>query len=149
MPDESKPDDRRPVARLLRDVYALLEAALEADLSPLGATPAQYGVMRRIQEQPGASSAQLARRVQVSAQNMHVLVGTLETKGWVRRTPHPELGQVRRVHLTEAGTELMHRCNAHALALADRLLAGFTDPEADQFAALLRRAEYNLQPPQP
>ncbi|MGH3627568.1 MAG: MarR family winged helix-turn-helix transcriptional regulator [Sciscionella sp.] len=99
----------------------------------------------RSQEAPGSSSAQLARRVQVSAQNMHILVSVLEKKGWVRRTPHPELGRVRQITLTDEGSRLTDRCSAHAFALADDLVTGLTPGQIEKFARLLRHAERNLE----
>lgn len=134
-----------PIARLIRDVYAAIQAALEEDIRPLGVTPAQYGVLRRIEESPGSSSAQLARRVYVSPQSMHEIVKQLEHNGWVHRTPHPELGRVLQNHPTPAGQTLLDHCNERAFALNDQVTADLATVERSQFAALLQRAMANLE----
>jgi len=69
-------------------------ASKPAALRGLGITTPQYAALTFLDESPGLSSAQLARRAFVTPQTMNRMVANLEAAGLIARGPHPELGRV-------------------------------------------------------
>ncbi|GAA1793202.1 MarR family transcriptional regulator [Nocardioides hankookensis] len=82
-----------------------------------------------------ATSADLARIEDITAQSMHATITTLERRGFVRRTTDPADGRRMLVDLTDAGRAMAGRKrDARAEQLAAALTEHFT---AEERAALL------------
>ena len=81
-----------------------VEARLEAALSPLGLSAAQYEVLRalHLEDEPLMLSA-LAAHARCVRSNMTALVDRLERDGHVRRIPNPDDRRSIRVQLTPQG----------------------------------------------
>jgi len=57
------------------------------------------------------SSADLARRAQMTPQSMNELTAPLFRKGFVKRRPHPEDSRILLLSLTKAGQRLLAQCD--------------------------------------
>ncbi len=88
---------------LLKRAQTALHAALAAALREHGATVAQYAVLAAVDEEPGLSNADLARRAFVTPQTMNQILRELEHKGWVTRHPHPGHGRILQADVTQEG----------------------------------------------
>jgi DNA-binding MarR family transcriptional regulator len=95
-----------------------------------------------------ATSSELARQAQITAQAMGATLSTLQVRGLVERRPDP--GDGRRVILTvtDAGLqELRNKRNARAELVSRALTGTFTPAELQQLAAvapLLERLAQNI-----
>lgn len=123
---------------LLKQAQAALHAALVPALREHGATIAQYAVLTVLDEQPGLSNADLARRAFLTPQSMNQTLLGLERKGWVTRSPHPGHGRIRQAVLTPAGRAVQQDCDDAAHALQEQMLSGFGPQERQQLEAALR-----------
>jgi DNA-binding MarR family transcriptional regulator len=101
-------------------------AALAAALREHGATVAHYGVLALLDEQPGLSNADLARRAFVTPQSMNQTLRELEDKAWVTRRPHPGHGRIRPAGLTRDGRTVLRACQQAAGAIEEQMLAGLS-----------------------
>ena len=108
------------------------QALIDARLRAIGLTAAQWRVLDAALAEPGSSSAELARRCDVSAQSMQVIVATLEADGLLVRQPHAVHGRVLQIYASNAG-ELRHaEGSAMVSAVEEQILATFsTDDRAD------------------
>src|ERR1700722_9693573 len=84
-------DDR--IGYLLKRVQHSLRSRMDKVLESKGLTTPQYAVLSFLENEPGASSAELARRSFVTPQTMIRIVENLETLGLIRREPHPTHGR--------------------------------------------------------
>jgi DNA-binding MarR family transcriptional regulator len=136
--------DRRPAGHALRRAHLTYRLALDRALVPAGVTTPQLQVLLELRLSPGLSSADLARRCQVTPQTMKDVVRNLEVTGRIARTPHPAHGRVLRVHLTEEGARLLARCEDLADGVEERMLAGLSPSERERLIELLRHAADGL-----
>jgi DNA-binding MarR family transcriptional regulator len=116
--------------RLLERVYSVLHKRLELRLAELGLTQSQAAILSVLAaaEQPLPLS-QIARNLEQEPQRMTWVMDRLETRGLVRRVPHPTDRRVVHVHLTPIGATLGQRAEeTTAKSLAQVL--GILDSQA-------------------
>jgi DNA-binding MarR family transcriptional regulator len=92
---------------LVRAGHAL-SRAFTRELAGVGLKPHIFGILAQVRRDPGLSSAELARHVLVTPQSMGELLRRMAAEGLVEYTP-PRRGQRMRVHLTDAGSDLLDR----------------------------------------
>lgn len=120
---------------------------MDGVLGELGLSAAQYAALAALEEEPGLSSAELARRSFVTAQTMHGLVGGLERADLVERRAHPTHGRVLETTLTEEGLRLLAEAHARVQAVEAQMADGLRDEERAQLLELLRRCRAALEAP--
>jgi DNA-binding MarR family transcriptional regulator len=105
---------------LLKHVQADLRTRMDAALGDVGLTASQYAALANLEEAPGLSNAELARRSFVTPQTMVRIVTALEQRGLVVRTPRPGNARILDAELTRAG---------RAAVLAGRDVVGTVERE--------------------
>lgn len=110
MPDRDLPSAFFRVMRL----HQLVAASVEAALQPEGFTAHQYTVLSLIRRFAPVSSAEIARKLRVTAQSAGESIKTLEERRLVTRSP---LSEDRRSHALSVSTQ-----GRRALARADKLI---------------------------
>lgn len=123
---------------LLKRAQAALQVALTEALREHGVTVAQWAVLTVLDEEPGLSNADLARRAFVTPQTMNQVLRELEDKGWATRRPHPGHGRIRQAGLTEDGGSVLRCCQQACCAIEERMLAGLSAEDRRQLEAALR-----------
>jgi DNA-binding MarR family transcriptional regulator len=131
---------------LLKRAQAALHTALAAALRSRDATVAQYAVLTALDEEPGLSNADLARRAFVTPQTMNQVLRELENKQWVARHPHPGHGRILQADLTREGRAALRACHQAADAIEQRMLAGLDAARCQQLTAALRSCVEALSP---
>ena len=112
----------RMVKRRLGDVLALQ-----------GLTLPQFTALSVLNARGPSSNAQLAERSLISPQSANEVVKTMEASGWVAREPDPDHGRIVRLQLTDAGRQLMQRCDEAVTQFEVEMLHGI---DAEQMAVL-------------
>jgi DNA-binding MarR family transcriptional regulator len=69
----------------------------------------QMAVLKRLETEGPATTADLARAEAMKPQSMGTTIAALEAHGLVERTPHPTDGRQRRIALTTKGTAMRKR----------------------------------------
>ncbi|MCU7726245.1 MarR family transcriptional regulator [Actinoplanes sp. KI2] len=110
----------------LRGVVA--EALVQHDLSV-----AQFASLLMLEEVPGLSVADVARKVSTARQSANEMLGGLERAGLVERRPHPSDRRTQQIFLTDAGRQRLAEAVPTVQAVEARLAAGFT---ADEIAVV-------------
>lgn len=108
-------------------------------LDEVDLTEAQYGVLQALTHLKSASSATLARSVQVTPQAMVGLVAALERKGYITRTSHPGAGRVITTTVTALGQEAFDTAKRRIRALERNVRKALTDEEYDLVVSKLER----------
>lgn len=134
-------------AYLLKRAQQNCRTAMDAALQAHGLSAAQYAVLRRLEDDPGLSGAELARRLYVTAQTMNRLIATLEHGGLLERFPDAQHGRVLRARLTDSGRAAIAAARRTIEGVEARMLAGLNAAEQAQLAALLRRCAEALEAP--
>lgn len=68
-----------------------------AEVGPYGSTPIKFAILNALINDPGAYQIGLAARVGVDAATSGMVIGRLESRGWIRRTADPLDKRCRRV----------------------------------------------------
>jgi DNA-binding MarR family transcriptional regulator len=106
-------------------------------LRPFGLTPAQQNVLAVVNDQPGITSAELARRVTVTPQTITSTVARLEEQGLVLRTPHLVHRTLIELTLTETGQKLFAQADAAVAAYDEELTQRLSTAEVVTLKRLL------------
>ena len=112
---------------LVKRLELAVRSEIDATVGQYGVTVLQYTALSVLARHPGLSSAQLARRSFVSMQAGSEMVGVLERKGLISRSPHESNRRVLRISLTSAGEELLHACQPAIDDLERRMLKQLSD----------------------
>lgn len=141
----SRPDspwDR--VGYHLKRAQQALHRSMEAALSDLRLSTAQYAVLTALADGGAMSGAELARRCFVTPQTMNgIIVGLVDT-GWIERRPHPAGGRVIETHITARGRSVVQRAHRAVESVECRMLEGIPAEEQARFKATLQRCTENL-----
>lgn len=135
----------RPVGYELKRAQQALRRAMDDSLRELDLTTPQYAALRALEEAPGASSAELARRSFVTAQTMNAIVAHLERAGLIERHAHPQHGRILSATLTGEGQALAARAHRRVRTIEARMVAPLAPAERHQLGDLLRRSTAALE----
>ena len=122
-----------------------LRIEMDKGLRELGITTAQYAALSALEEMPGLSGAELARRGFVTPQTMNVIVVNLEEAGLVARRPHPEHGRVLQAYLAEVGEELLSRAHGVVKAIERQMSKGLSRDDRRRLVDALRNCADALE----
>lgn len=105
-------------------------------------------VLKTLAKEPGISGAQVARRVNVTAQSMHSLLRSLEASTYILRERHPENRRTDCWYITNVGLKELQDGGEIVDGVMSRMRAGMSKAEAANLVELLRKcATALLQPP--
>jgi DNA-binding MarR family transcriptional regulator len=116
----------------LRSVVA--EALVQHELSV-----AQFASLLMLDETPGMSVADVARRVSTARQSANEMLGGLERAGLVERRPHPTDRRAQQIFLTKSGTARLAEAMPTVQSVEARLTADFSAAEIAAVTAWLQR----------
>jgi DNA-binding MarR family transcriptional regulator len=122
---------------LLRQAQLRVYAAMVERLAALGLTPVQYMVLSLSSREGGLSSAELARRTQITPQSMNEVIAALHRKGLISRHEAPENRRILRVVLSKEGTRLLPECERQIDQLEAELFGCFDKNDLASFRDLL------------
>jgi DNA-binding MarR family transcriptional regulator len=129
-------------------VIARLDRAIRREIAemvaPHGLTATQYTALSVLRMGKGLSNAQLARRSYVTPQSMIEMLGTLENKGLVQRTPAPDHGRILRTELTAKGRRVLARCDEDIDRLETEMTRELTPAQIAAFERTLRSCVHML-----
>ena len=115
---ETQPRLTYVVGRLER----VVRRQLDEGLKPHGLTTPQYTTLSILRSPGVLSNARLARRALITPQSMSQILGALEEKGLIVRTPDPEHGRILQVKLSAAGREVLRACDRVVDDVEQRML---------------------------
>ena len=147
MPTSIGEDYRGPDGRLgylMRQAEQALWIALEAALKPLGISASQFGVLRLVEVEPGATGVELAYTSMFSPQATQEILVVLETAGFVVRKSDDRDRRVRRTFLTAKGARVLRKAHIQAIALEERMVAGLSPRQSQEFKEALVHAAQAL-----
>lgn len=117
-----------------------IAVSLERELRELDLTLAQYNALLHTVRAPGLTSADIARRSQITAQSMGAAVSRLIERGLLRREPHPTSRRSMCLFVTEEGRAVCSRADA----VSSRITAGATGHFSPADRASLHDLLYRL-----
>ncbi|GAA0777099.1 MarR family transcriptional regulator [Roseibium denhamense] len=130
--------------------FRLLQAAKAqrarsgSHLTRIGLHPGQELVLKVLADADGRTMSQLALALGVQPPTVTKMVTRLSSQGYVRRQVSDTDGRLARVHLTEAGRELVTSVDKAWKRLEREAMSGLEDKDRKKLRKLLRQVEKNL-----
>ncbi|SRR5579864_2448694 len=137
--------DKPEIGYLIKRVQQTLHLALDSALKDHHLTMAQYAVLFNLLQNPGASSAKLARLSFVTPQTMMRLVKNLEHNGFLTRTKSSQTPRILNARLTTKGATAFRAATRDVSLVYSRMLNGIRDTELEQISRLLNRMLQQLE----
>src|ERR1700722_532458 len=125
------------VGYLIKRAQSALHDAMVDALRPYGLTVTQFAVLTALDEEPGLSNADLARRAFVTPQSMHAVLQELERRQFVVRRSHPQHQRVLQAELTEGGRRTLKSANKSVNAVEEQMLCNLSNPARSRLAGAL------------
>lgn len=116
-------------------LHQLVLECLEESLVPTGLTATQYTVLSMVHRYAPITSAELARRLRISAQSAGESVKVLESKGTLARHGIEENKRVLVLKLTVQGRRTLARASQLVADAEERFFSVLSPQERAQFEA--------------
>jgi DNA-binding MarR family transcriptional regulator len=134
-----RPTDASELVALIGESFRQTRRSIEQVVRDYGITATQFGILRRIEDDPGMSRMEIARENFISSQAAQVALTTLEAKGLVARQPRSDSYRVVGAALTEQGEEVVRACRAATTPVADDFVAPLLPAELRTVIECLQR----------
>jgi len=121
------------VTFLVRHAWLSMRTVVAAALAEHGLSVAQYGTLLYLDEQPGDTVAEVARKVGTARQSANELLAGMERSGLIERRAHPNDRRSQQVFLTDAGRDRLAAAAPAVRRVEAQLEADFSP--ADRAAA--------------
>ena len=122
---------------LLKEVQHTVRTRMDAALRELELTTPQYSLLSQIDEFPGLTNADLARRSFVTPQTMNLIVRSLEERRLVARINNEFHGRKQDTSLTSTGQALLKRAHRIVSEIETKLFGCLTKEEDQRLNELL------------
>jgi DNA-binding MarR family transcriptional regulator len=125
------------VGYLIKRAQTVLHDEMTEALHSLDLTVTQFAVLTALDDEPGLSNADLARRAFVTPQSMHAVLQELERRQLVVRRTHPQHQRVLQAALTEAGRRTLKFAAKAINAVEEQMLRNLSAPSRSKLASSL------------
>ncbi|WP_328607131.1 MarR family transcriptional regulator [Amycolatopsis sp. NBC_00345] len=129
---------------LVKRTQQALRQSCDEQLRPIGLSMSQYAVLRALADNPGASSAELARQCFVTRQSLRDVLGGLRTAKLVTVAAEATSGRARPVTLTRSGKIHLQGAEKLIAEVEERMVDGLSATDQRRLAQLLKRCSDNL-----
>ncbi|TMF02634.1 MAG: winged helix-turn-helix transcriptional regulator [Chloroflexi bacterium] len=137
MHSEMTGNPRTGLMTLVNQVYKAMNKRASEEL--LGMRLKQFLTLSYIQDHENVTQQELETTLLVDANAVVLLLNDLETAGYVVRRRDPADRRRHLVEVTRSGKAALERADKARTALAEEMLAGFTQDERENLRTLLQR----------
>ncbi len=129
---------------LLRRTHQISAAVFENACASVGLTPAQYGVLTVLANEPGLDQTRLARALAFDKVTVMRVCKGLEERGMIERRVSEHSRRQMAVVLTPAGKKLLQQARGPAEQAYQRLLSPLTLEQRQQLIEILETLTQGL-----
>ncbi len=133
------------ISYTLKRAQQILRNRMDESLVGIGLTTSQYTALAVLEEGPGISNAELARRSFVTAQTMHRIMTHLLSTGLVKRQPHPTHGRILQMRLTPRGRRKVSLGHKIATEVEERMFGTLETQQRNWLRGVLERCAQSLE----
>jgi DNA-binding MarR family transcriptional regulator len=124
---------------LIKLAFINIRREIETALRPLGLTPQQSQSLHLLSMKPGAMNADLEKLLFIDKSSVTSLINGMVRKGWVVRRDHEQDARMKRIYLTEQGSEIHQQSFQAVMQAKDKANQPLTNEESAIFRTLLRK----------
>jgi MarR family transcriptional regulator for hemolysin len=134
----------RDMFLLVHDVARLTRVEADRRARRMGMTRAQWGIIRRLANQPGCSQKELADILEVEPITVARMVDRLEAAGMVERRADGQDRRIWRLHLLPAAENVLKEIRFELTTLANYIVSGLTPEQHEVMVDGLLRMKANI-----
>jgi DNA-binding MarR family transcriptional regulator len=123
---------------LLKEVQQLLRNKMDRALASINLTTSQYAVLAELEQFPGLSNADLARKSFVTPQTMNLIVQKLEDRRLLQRAVSESHGRVLKIVITAKGLELLSSAHEQVFMVEREVFGKLTRQRTAMLGDILR-----------
>ncbi len=127
------------VGYLVKQLQHALRARMDNGLRSIGLSTGQYALLSAIDEVPGSSGAELARRCFITPQSVNGLIAGLVHAELVERTASVTHGRVIEIALSPSGRARLKAAHRIVFAIEDKMLGPLDGSQRRELAGLLKQ----------
>lgn len=135
----SESERTEPLGYLMFRAGAVMRPRVIAALRPLELGMPEFMCLRMLNENPGRTSAELARENNVSAQAMNQVLNGLQTVGLVSRPSVPASGRALPARVTPKGKALLKRVESAIVDAEDEMFGRLGPDDQRELRRILGR----------
>jgi DNA-binding MarR family transcriptional regulator len=124
---------------LIKEVQQEIRKRMDKILLEIELTTPQYAVLAQLEEFPGLSNADLARKSFVTPQTMNLIVQNLEGRNLVRRANSKTHGKIMNITLTDYGLTLLRKAHKLVINVEEEIFGHLSKSETNTLYLLLRK----------
>ena len=132
------------IAYLIKITEHEIRKRMDAELKEISLTVPQYAVLIRLEEFPGLSNADLARKSFVTPQTMNQIILTLEKGELIVRNNHSRNGRIQQTHLTDEGEIILKKAHKIVYNISESLFENLSDDEKISLSNCLNKIKIDL-----
>jgi MarR family transcriptional regulator for hemolysin len=140
----SGPPAAEPIGRAVSSSAKVLSRAFERELAEAGGSQPVWLILLALKQQDWRTQQDLAAAVGIEGPTLTHHLDGLDKAELIERARDPNDRRAVRVELTDAGDKLFRRLAKAAIGFDQRLRAGLSDEELDEFRRVLGRLRDNV-----
>jgi MarR family transcriptional regulator for hemolysin len=142
----SGPPAAEPIGRAVSSSAKVLSRAFERELAEAGGSQPVWLILLALKQRDWRTQQDLAAAVGIEGPTLTHHLDGLDKAELIERARDPNDRRAVRVELTDAGDKLFRRLAKAAIGFDQRLRAGLSDEELDEFRRVLGRLRDNVAP---
>jgi MarR family transcriptional regulator for hemolysin len=143
-PAPKGPPSAEPVGRAVASSAKVLSRAFDRALAEAGGSQPVWLILLALKQQDWPTQQELAGAVGIEGPTLTHHLDGLDKAGLIERARDPNDRRAVRVELSEAGHKLFKRLAKAAIGFDQRLRAGLSDEELDEFRRVLGHLRANV-----
>ena len=144
MATKVKPPSAEPIGRAIASSAKVLSRAFERELAEAGGSQPVWLILLALKQQAWRTQQDLAAAVGIEGPTLTHHLDGLDKAGLIERARDQNDRRAVRVELTDAGDKLFKRLAKAAIGFDQRLRAGLSEDELDEFRRVLARLRDNV-----
>jgi DNA-binding MarR family transcriptional regulator len=126
------------VGYLVKQLQQAFRARMDAALEEIALTTSQYALLNAIEEAPGSSGAELARRCFITPQSVNGLMAELQRKALIERSASATHGRIIETRLSEDGRAQLSLARERVFPIEGRMLKKLDRSQRQELAMFLK-----------
>ena len=126
------------IGYLVKQLQHTMRSQMDKGLRMIDLSMAQYALLTAIDEAPGSSGAEIARRCFITPQSVTGLMTGLEKARLVKRKASATHGRIIEVALSAMGRERLGKAHGIVIDVEEKMLQALDEEQRKHLAELLR-----------
>lgn len=122
-----------------RRVWLVVTQVLAERMATHELKQVDFSVLSLLARNPGATSRQLCSTLDILPPNLVSLISAMDSRGLIKRRPHPHDGRAVGLHLTPVGEALVREAEQAVMQLEADASARLTSRERETLVRLLQK----------